>query len=59
VDTGLEAGVREVEAADDIGADGLKLVSLTPVNVGAASLARCVEHMGGLDLQEGRGWRDD
>lgn len=43
------ADIGEGEAPDDVGADGLNLVVLTPVHVGAACYAGAVEHMGGLD----------
>lgn len=44
----LPADVGERERADDIGADGLDLVGLAPVDVGAAGDAGGVEDVGGL-----------
>ena len=52
VDALEEAGVGEVEGADDVAADGGLLVVLAPVDVGAAGAAGGVEDVGGLDAVE-------
>lgn len=44
------AHVRECEAADDVGADCLCFMCLTPVDVWTAGQTSCVEHMRRLDL---------
>lgn len=45
----LPADVGEGEGADDVGADGLDLVGLAPVDVGASGDAGGVEDVGGVD----------
>ena len=45
-----EAGIGQVQGANDIVSDGVLLVVLTPVDVGAASGTSSVEDVSGLDL---------
>ncbi len=47
-----EAGVGQVEGADDVGAHGGLLVVLAPVDVGAAGGTGSVQDVGGLDPLE-------
>mmetsp|Transcript_22185 Transcript_22185/g.59842 ORF Transcript_22185/g.59842 Transcript_22185/m.59842 type:complete len:345 (-) Transcript_22185:26-1060(-) len=50
VDTALVGEVRQIERADDVHSDGLRLVRLAPVHVWPASHTRSVEHVCWLHL---------
>jgi hypothetical protein len=52
VDVLEEAAVSKVEGADNIGADGVLLVVLAPIDVWAASAASAVQDVGWLDSLE-------
>lgn len=52
VDLLEETAIGQVQGADDIAADGILLVVLTPIDVGATSAASTVENVGWLDSLE-------
>lgn len=49
VDLLKEAAVRQVEGADNVAPDGLLLVILAPVDIGASGAASAVENISRLD----------
>lgn len=52
VDLLEETAIGQVQGADDIAADGLLLVVLTPIDIRATSAASAVENVGWLDSLE-------